>query len=796
MPDVFISHSSKDSELANRLCAILEENGIECWMAPRNIMPGDDWAGAITRAIKSSKAFLIIYSENSMNSTQVPKEIMLAGGSGSYIIPYRIDDTPLKENYEYHLGTSHWIQADIEKGVFKGEELVEAVNKGIGQATVNVHISVENTMPIHITKKTSKLMHWLVGIGIFLLLALIVTIILLAVFSANGNAKTDDEEKDSKVTQDVVGDGDTDDEDTDGKENDEENDSAEYVSAPQDVNTYDYRYVDIYNDEVGKFTVLNQEYNYGYVFKNFDSFMLMDVSEYDSISFTIGALDDSGTEGNELKFFLDGEEQGYYTAHLEGLTDNIEIDLTDTDVLRFQVDGNGACCFVAMFDIKLKKSAEQKEEENTVTGEGILASPGEYKPFDTAMAEVYKNGKADFGSDSVNGFEVQGKHYDDGYVFQNMGGRLLFNTEGITQFVFDIGRLDGSNYENNKIFIYIDGKEHDWYDVSADSITRDITIDLDGKKHILNIFTEGNGGSSMVCIFDMTVKKESEPEKFEFPEGVTTSPEDIKPYFMTDSVEYDSEYEYDYTVEGVSDIEGYAFTYIDAGALFNVYGFNSVTMNVGMLDDTSFEERTIYFYVDGYEVECLTLEPGTLSKTVEIDLHGSSKTLYIFAEGGGTRPDIGIYNMYFTGKKISSQSVIPENVLKAPKDIAVSYEGEVTAYNGKGDSFTVAGELIEVGYVASKYYNSTFTIDVTGMNKLVFDVGVFDEKNDYKLRFREFTIYVDGEEVNYYNIGTAAGIQQIEVDVTGGKTVEIKVADGNVEMASLGFFNIYLEKWS
>ncbi len=788
MPDVFISHSSKDAELADRLCAILEENGLECWMAPRNIMPGDDWAGAITRAIKSSKAFLIIYSENSVNSTQVPKEIMLAGGNGSYIIPYRIDNTPLKENYEYHLGTSHWIQADVEKGVFKGEELVEAVNKGIGQATVNVHISVENTMPIHITKKTSKLMHWLVGIGIFLLLALIVTIILLALFSNNGEAKTDDEETNSKVTQDISDDGDTDGGDTD----EEENKESEYVSAPQDVNAYDSRYVDIYNDNVGKFTVLGQEYNYGYVFMNFDSYLLMDVSEYDSISFTIGALDDSGTEENQLKFFLDGEEQGYYTAHLEGLTDNIEIDLTNTDVLRFQVDGNGACCYVAMFDIQLKKSAEKNEEENVVTGEDILASPGEYKPFDVSMAEVYKNGKADFGGDSVNGFEVQGKHYDDGYVFYNMGGRLLFNTEGITQIKFSAGRLDGSSDESNKIFVYVDGVEYDWYSVGTDGITKDITIDLDGYKHIVRIFTEGNGASSQVCIFDMTVKKESEPEEFVLPEGVTASPDNIEPYFTTKVTTYD-EKATAFSVDGTGVFGGYVFDCVEAGALFNVYGFNKVTMNIGMVDGSNFEKRTVYFYVDGYEVECITLEPGTPSKEIEIDLHSNSKTLYIFSEGNVNKPQIAVYNMYFTGEKKNMSDVfIPDNAFTIPENVKAEFTGEITAYNGKGDLFTVSGEKIEVGYLASKYYDSSISIDTNGKNSLFFNVGVVDEKDDYMLRFRKFSIYVDGEEVAAYNIGTAAGIQQIDVAVSGAEKVEIKLESGNVEKASLGFFNMYL----
>ena len=41
--DVFISHSSKDKQTADAICHYLEQNGIRCWIAPRDILPGEDW---------------------------------------------------------------------------------------------------------------------------------------------------------------------------------------------------------------------------------------------------------------------------------------------------------------------------------------------------------------------------------------------------------------------------------------------------------------------------------------------------------------------------------------------------------------------------------------------------------------------------------------------------------------------------------------------------------------------------------------------------------------------------------
>ncbi len=51
--DVFISHSRHDKAVADAACAALENAGIRCWIAPRNILPGGDWGASIVDAINS-----------------------------------------------------------------------------------------------------------------------------------------------------------------------------------------------------------------------------------------------------------------------------------------------------------------------------------------------------------------------------------------------------------------------------------------------------------------------------------------------------------------------------------------------------------------------------------------------------------------------------------------------------------------------------------------------------------------------------------------------------------------------
>src|SRR4051812_44771302 len=60
--DVFLSHSTRDKPVADAVCAALENAGIRCWVAPRDVQLGRSFAGEITRAIQQSKAMVMIFS--------------------------------------------------------------------------------------------------------------------------------------------------------------------------------------------------------------------------------------------------------------------------------------------------------------------------------------------------------------------------------------------------------------------------------------------------------------------------------------------------------------------------------------------------------------------------------------------------------------------------------------------------------------------------------------------------------------------------------------------------------------
>ncbi|HEY3268749.1 MAG TPA: toll/interleukin-1 receptor domain-containing protein, partial [Armatimonadota bacterium] len=76
--DVFISYSHLDQTIADSVCACLERAGMACWIAHRDIRPGDDWPKAIPPAIEAARIVVLIFSMRANESDYVVREVTLA----------------------------------------------------------------------------------------------------------------------------------------------------------------------------------------------------------------------------------------------------------------------------------------------------------------------------------------------------------------------------------------------------------------------------------------------------------------------------------------------------------------------------------------------------------------------------------------------------------------------------------------------------------------------------------------------------------------------------------------------
>ena len=109
--DVFISYSTKDKVTADAICHTLENNGMKCWIAPRNIKSGKPYAEEIMDAIMLTKIVVLVFSSNSQESQFVNNEISIAFSNSKPILSFKIDESMPKKELEYFLKTNHWLEA-------------------------------------------------------------------------------------------------------------------------------------------------------------------------------------------------------------------------------------------------------------------------------------------------------------------------------------------------------------------------------------------------------------------------------------------------------------------------------------------------------------------------------------------------------------------------------------------------------------------------------------------------------------------------------------------------------------
>ena len=107
----FISHASADYDDAWRICQSLEARGFKCWIAPRDIPYGQDWATVLPHAIAATRVLLCLITERTEGSKQVPREVLLADQLDKVLVPVRMQKVELGERLQFILQLKHRVEA-------------------------------------------------------------------------------------------------------------------------------------------------------------------------------------------------------------------------------------------------------------------------------------------------------------------------------------------------------------------------------------------------------------------------------------------------------------------------------------------------------------------------------------------------------------------------------------------------------------------------------------------------------------------------------------------------------------
>lgn len=113
---IFISHSSIDAEIAGKICDFLEKNSMKCFIAPRDIRSGKEYAEEIIDGIDHSSAMVLLMSQNANRSPHVLREVERAVSKSVPILVYKLEEVSLSKSMEYFLMTHQWLNSKADDG--------------------------------------------------------------------------------------------------------------------------------------------------------------------------------------------------------------------------------------------------------------------------------------------------------------------------------------------------------------------------------------------------------------------------------------------------------------------------------------------------------------------------------------------------------------------------------------------------------------------------------------------------------------------------------------------------------
>lgn len=137
MPDVFICHSSTDQWRADRVCYSLEQEGMTCWIAPRDVprqYPHAWGEGALMNEVLGQvRVFLVLLSEDAATSPRITREVKAAVRHKKTCLTVGFGPSAVALGGGLPLDHSRTRQVELSSPVVGGgyEELTEAVRAAL-----------------------------------------------------------------------------------------------------------------------------------------------------------------------------------------------------------------------------------------------------------------------------------------------------------------------------------------------------------------------------------------------------------------------------------------------------------------------------------------------------------------------------------------------------------------------------------------------------------------------------------------------------------------------------------------
>ena len=180
---VFICHASEDAVAAERIVATLERADIGCWIAPRDIEAGEEYAQAILDGLEAAPAVVLVFSAATNNSPHVRRELETAVGADKRIVPVRLEDVEPSRLLRYFIGTAQWLNTVAAAPEEWHQTLVRGVRRALGEVAAEdgAAPAPARSVPVPTDRSETQIRRWQVPAAVgaaVILVAVVVGLVL------------------------------------------------------------------------------------------------------------------------------------------------------------------------------------------------------------------------------------------------------------------------------------------------------------------------------------------------------------------------------------------------------------------------------------------------------------------------------------------------------------------------------------------------------------------------------------------------------------------------------------------
>lgn len=348
----------------------------------------------------------------------------------------------------------------------------------------------------------------------------------------------------------------------------------------------------------------------------------LNVENLKSISFELGHIDNSENASTDISIYIDNELTDKITLSQNNLIIPYTLDVEKAKNIRIIRNGNYSQYALANI------VADEIVPKNTYT-------MPKYKNSATVLNSIYDNYRTIVydGVNKAKFFNLNGRHYYQGIILgagtylENAAFSL--NVENLKTLSFDICHVDNSENSKANMYIYLDGKQVDKFEINQGSLIKHYTIDVSNAS-TFRVYRDSN--YSQYALANFTADEFTPNNTFVIPEYSTAADFIKSKYNDYRANIYESK---NFKMNGKEYSTGFTLgtgTYLtSAAASFNVEKLSSVSFTIGHVDDTENINDTLYISKNGIVTQKIALSAEMVPTEITVDVSDAS-TLRFYRE--------------------------------------------------------------------------------------------------------------------------------------------------------------------